>query len=310
MNGASGDTAFVFPFWQRAIFDFFRLVLAVLLFLLGGLQNILLPVVDRIRPFRRIEVSSRRAARRALINTDAGWRILKEVQRIADLSGVEMFAISGTLLGIHRNGGLLAHDVDIDVGVHVSDPRLDEFLVAMRRSPMTRRIKSVRLGAMTRYLNAHIPPLPRNVIYHTFYMEDPAAPGEEVSVDVFLHFRALGFDVHGIDIRLWLNRPIQTERVQVKDASLLLPRDRHEYLVENYGDYMIEKKIFENAVDCPNAVNLYSPAAAVWMISKLNLYYRAGWFDRYAKLRRRYRDMVWGLLRGARAVPDWRIGDG
>jgi hypothetical protein len=284
--------------------------LALLLLVLGDLQHLLLPVIDRILPFRRSEISGRRAARRNRINTDAGWNILKEVQRIADVTGAEVFAISGTLLGIHRNGGLLAHDVDIDVGIHLDDPRLDDFLRAMVCSPLTRRAKSARLGAITRYLNPHLPLMPDHVIYHTFYMEDPSALGETVSVDVFLHFRALGFDVHGIGTRLWINSPIVTERVQVKDAELLLPRDRHTYLLENYGDYRVERKVFENAVDCPNAVNLYAPGAAVWMISKLNLYYRAGWFDRYTRLRLRHRDMVRGLLRGRRVTPQWRIEDG
>ena len=113
-----------FSWWQRAAFSLLRLPLALLLLVLGDLQHLLLPVIDRILPFRRSEISGRRAARRNRINTDAGWNILKEVQRIADVTGAEVFAISGTLLGIHRNGGLLAHDVDIDVGIHLDDPRL------------------------------------------------------------------------------------------------------------------------------------------------------------------------------------------
>jgi len=298
-----------FSLIHRFAFDLVRVTLAALLWLVSGLQHRILPLIHAVRPFRQAEIASRRAARRAVMDADAGWTILQEVQRLADTAEAEVFAISGTLLGIHRHGRLLAHDVDIDVGIHAADPRLEDFLAAMRMSPWTRRMKTVRLGRVTRYLNPHIPPLPGNAIYHTFYMADPAGADQEVSVDVFVHFRALGFDVHGIDIRLWLNRPITCERVLVGDVNLCLPDDRVSYLRENYGDFTVERQVFENAVDCPNAVNLYSPAAAVWMVSKLNLYYRAAWHDRYDRLRVRCKDMIRGLLNARRQPPIWRIGE-
>lgn len=50
-----------------------------------------------------------------------GYQLIAAVQQLLDREGIEVFADFGTLLGIVREGGLLAHDLDIDLGVIVKD---------------------------------------------------------------------------------------------------------------------------------------------------------------------------------------------
>jgi len=50
-----------------------------------------------------------------------GYQLIAAVQHLLDREGIEVFADFGTLLGIVREGRLLAHDLDIDMGVVVKD---------------------------------------------------------------------------------------------------------------------------------------------------------------------------------------------
>lgn len=294
----------------RAGLLLFRYALAALLAVAATAQKLALPLIGRFFPFDTARVAARRAARRDTLDVPAGWRILLEVQRLADRLGAEVFAISGTLLGIERHGRLLAHDVDIDVGIKLADPAFSRFIAALTTHPLTEKVVKTRIDAIAVALNPWLPQLPDNVLVYSFHLRDPEGQAPRaVTVDVFVHFPALGFDVHGIDLRLWINTPIALARAEVNGAWLLLPADRHRYLTENYGDYREEKVVFENAVDCPNAVNLYGPRCVIWMIAKLNLYYRAGWMERLAILEERKRDMLRQLLAGPARPPVWRIGD-
>lgn len=286
-----------------------RMGLIVMLFCAATAQAIALPVIGWLFPFDTARVSTRRAARRETLDVSAGWRILVEVQKVADSVGAQVFAISGTLLGIERHGKLLAHDVDIDVGVNLDDPAMMRFLEALNQHPHLVKVTKTRIGKIEKWLNPWVPPLPDDVLVYAYSFNDPEGLSHQpITVDVFVHFPALGYDVHGIDLRLWINTPIALSRQQVNGASLLLPANRQVYLTENYGDYRQEKVVFENAVDCPNAVNLYGPRCVIWMIAKLNLYFRAGWKDRLAILNARKRDMLRQLWKGPTTPPRWTIG--
>jgi hypothetical protein len=74
-----------------------------------------------VTPFNRQKYIDRRQRRRDRIETGHALAVLHELQRIAAKTGAAMFPVSGTLLGLHRNGGILAHDVDIDVGLFAGD---------------------------------------------------------------------------------------------------------------------------------------------------------------------------------------------
>jgi hypothetical protein len=53
------------------------------------------------------------------MNTDQAERVLLDVGQVLDACGVPFFLILGTCLGVVREGRILAHDNDIDLGVLV-----------------------------------------------------------------------------------------------------------------------------------------------------------------------------------------------
>lgn len=63
-----------------------------------------------------------------------GYQLIAAVQEILGRAGIEVFADFGTMLGLVREGRLLAHDLDIDLGIVVTDPiDLDRVRIAMER---------------------------------------------------------------------------------------------------------------------------------------------------------------------------------
>jgi glycosyltransferase involved in cell wall biosynthesis len=54
---------------------------------------------------------------------EVGCRLIVGVQEVLRREGIAAFADFGTLLGLVREGALLAHDLDIDLGVVIRDPR-------------------------------------------------------------------------------------------------------------------------------------------------------------------------------------------
>lgn len=87
-----------------------------------ALERVTAPAIPSLRPrFNKQPAplaGQRRQSQRIQAN---GFQLIVAVQHILDREGIEVFADFGTLLGIVREGKLLDHDLDIDLGVVVVD---------------------------------------------------------------------------------------------------------------------------------------------------------------------------------------------
>ena len=59
---------------------------------------------------------------------EAALRTLREIGAVLDAHGVAFFLAAGTLLGFVRNGGPLAHDRDVDIGIFEKQPGVPDDL--------------------------------------------------------------------------------------------------------------------------------------------------------------------------------------
>lgn len=148
-----------------------------------------------------------------------------------DLSSakIEFFLISGTLLGCVREGGILGHDKDIDVGVlEGRDPvairaallRTGRFMVLPIISPRLLRVKHIN-GVM---------------------------------IDIFIHWEEDGRLWHEGQKTRWWNTPFNPIEVDFLGERFLVPDDADLYLTENYGDWRVPVHDFETFCDTPNMV--------------------------------------------------------
>ena len=153
---------------------------------------------------------------------------LIDLKRTLQTTDVPMFLVSGTLLGCVREGQLLGHDHDVDVGIWDNVDR-EHLLDTVRTSGLfydkaSRAPEIVRL----KHVNGII-------------------------IDVFYHFRSPGDYWHrGVKI-IWHNSPFGLATREFLGEEFLIPDDYDTYLTENYGDWRTPKINFDCAFDTPNA---------------------------------------------------------
>jgi hypothetical protein len=186
---------------------------------------------------------------------------------LANEAGAKVFLISGTLLGFYRNGGLLKHDQDIDLGVMWNDPRLPNLLSVLNSAERLRLHKLIRLGPITAMMNPAIPALYERTltVKYEYDAEGGSAP---VRIDLFIHFPSNGEIVHGSRRTLWGNTPFSLGTLRSGEVEPSTPANCAAYLAENYGDFLTEQPIFESSVDCPNSRNCLSLTAVPFLLRK------------------------------------------
>lgn len=173
--------------------------------------------------------------------------------------GIEFFLISGTLLGCVREGTVLGHDKDIDVGV---DERysIDEIRHALSASKrfQDKGVASEN-GVYVRHLNG-------------------------VDIDVFRHFMSDGKYVHqGVKVSWW-NSPITLKEAEFLGGTYLIPVDHDTYLRENYGEWKTPVKEFETMVDTPNMVVNEQDHLIWYFITRLADYYSLGKLPQFKRV--------------------------
>ena len=153
---------------------------------------------------------------------------LRDLKKVLNAAQIEFFLISGTLLGCIREGKILGHDKDIDVGVwsEVGFERVKECLAKSGFFYIVQTRQPYRL-LMIKHVN-------------------------DIAIDVFFHFKEADNYWHGGVKTTWSNKPFTLIEHQFLGNSFMIPKDAEQYLTENYGDWRTPKKVFESCVDAPN----------------------------------------------------------
>jgi hypothetical protein len=163
---------------------------------------------------------------------------LADLKRDLDRFGVEFFLISGTLLGCHREGTLLGHDKDIDVGIMQGpDPAaLKRHLTSTGRfRPMPSKEPAL---IKLRHIN-------------------------DTNIDVFVHWSENDRLIHRGNLVSWWNTPFKLQPVEFLGAPYLVPQEADRYLTENYGNWQVPEPNFDTFIDTPNMI-VNEPVALAW----------------------------------------------
>lgn len=155
-------------------------------------------------------------------------KALIDLKKVFKNARIEFFLVSGTLLGCIREGKLLGHDKDIDVGVW-SDVRIEIIINQIKKSGLF-YIQATRssLALRIKHVNG-------------------------TAIDIFLHFREEDNYWHGGSKLKWNNTPFSLITCKFLNDEYLIPANYDLYLSENYGDWRTEKSNFDSAFDTPNA---------------------------------------------------------
>jgi tetratricopeptide (TPR) repeat protein len=189
------------------------------------------------------------------ITVKSASRALSDLKQVFQEKNIEMFLVSGTLLGCIREGKLLKYDKDVDVGIWEETPR-EHLMDALQKSGL-------------------------------FYIQASRAPEvvrvrhvNGVAIDVFYHYRESETYWHGGVKIKWHNKPFSLVRRHFIGQEYLIPEDYSAYLVENYGDWRTPRKDFDSAYDTSNAEVINQDEMAIHAFKGLlrNLNSKRMWF--------------------------------
>lgn len=209
----------------------------------------------------RDEKSTRGA--RANFSSDGGLVALRDVLDLLQTAGFPPFILSGTLLGAVREGKLLDHDYDIDLGLFAADtdiPRLEALLADCQ--PF--------ICISTEYQTLIGPerdcPVRRDVpVLYKLRHESG------ILIDLFLHYREGGKSWHGTALYRWESTCFDLSHRHLADVQVLAPTDAALNLSENYGNWHDPQHSFHCALDTPNLALHASPLSLAVAVRRLGL---------------------------------------
>lgn len=181
----------------------------------------------------------------------------KAAQALGDLkhcfhqNRIEFFLISGTLLGCIREGKLLGHDKDIDVGVWETHSVQD-------------LAEAVYGSGCFEVLPVYSPDI--LVIRHV----------NGVTIDVFIHHRESDDYWHAGGKSKWHNSPFKLTHRPFLKGEYLIPEDYDRYLTENYGDWRTPKISFDSALDTPNMSIISQDEFLIYLYKKITFALHSG----------------------------------
>jgi len=183
---------------------------------------------------------------RSVFEPGSAMEVLLTLWTLLEAEGFRPFLIAGTLLGLFRSGGLLAHDRDIDIGLLRGD--------AADRDPID-------------FIRTH----PQLLLPHT------ARPGDRyvgltvdgIAADIFVFDRTpagmvCGFSPLPGDIQ-WRHTPFRLRNMRLGGYNFRIPDPAETYLTECYGpNWRVPDPGFASALSSP-ALAGTSPNAIAYL---------------------------------------------
>lgn len=171
-------------------------------------------------------------------------KALLDIKSVLDKKNIEFFLVSGTLLGCIREGRLLAHDKDADIGVW-SNYTPEDILIQLRTSGLF-YIQASRSSHVIRAKHVN-----------------------GTAIDIFFHYREEHNYWHGGVKLKWSNTPFNLISHPFLGESFNIPENYDLYLTENYGNWREPQKNFDSTTDTTNATTINNAEMIVSIYRKL-----------------------------------------
>ncbi|WP_430463290.1 hypothetical protein [Tabrizicola sp.] len=180
------------------------------------------------------------------------------------------FVLSGTLLGIVREGGFLKHDYDIDAGIMAKDANPQALRDGLNASGI------FRCGDLEMQTTFE----PKGTILRRpVFMKVSHRNG--IYIDIFIHYHEMTPDGraviwHASSLFRWDNSDFDLAQYRLADTPVLGPSDSDRYLTENYGNWRIPVTEFNSALDTTNQSVVRNPLSVaiflrrIWMARRTN----------------------------------------
>lgn len=168
-------------------------------------------------------------------------RALVALQNALEPVGKKAFLVSGTLLGFHREGGLLAHDKDIDVGIIGWEDQYEVVNALLQSGQFGMDLR--RLHGRKTY---HIP------VRHI---------GTGVCIDIFVYHEEGGKLVTGVQsdfgyLQKFAFTPFGLHKTGFLGIEFYVPDDIERNLAENFGNWRQSDPDYISHLQSPSTVDV------------------------------------------------------
>ncbi|MFM6939518.1 MAG: hypothetical protein ACKOUD_02725, partial [Rhodoluna sp.] len=206
-------------------------------------KALLAAIVDKaLQPVPTPELSQAQApaAKKHVFDVDAASESLKTVNRILRERGLQPFMMSGVLLGYVREGQLLPHDKDLDLGLIGWE---QQFEVAQAL------LAAGHYHVSWRYLRGA----------QTFLL-DAVDLKYGVAIDFFFFHPKADHLLHGIDYKYGFTQNLRFSPFGLTEVDFLgerfwIPDNAEQNLAENYGDWRTPQSSYVVTVESPALVD-------------------------------------------------------
>jgi len=192
---------------------------------------------------------------------DAAEQALRDVARWLPLSSWGWCVLTGTFLGLHREGDFLAHDLDIDLGLPAEETDFHSLEKALRDAPFFCRVEpeyQLKFKRESGEIRTDFCPVLVKAV-HT----------NGVAVDFSLLYSENGVYWHGAPFHRWEHQRFDLEERVLRGVTVLAPRQADRYLTEAYGDWRTPVKSFSCSTGSPNLALVRNPLGIALFLKRL-----------------------------------------
>ena len=179
------------------------------------------------------------------------------INKVNEKYNLEIFLVDGGLLGLVREGTLLAHDYDLDMGFVLS------------KYPVLKLKEIFELEEDFSYISSS-----DDTVFISY---------KDIQIDLF-GFKDIEYDKMCIstDIHTWVHDKFSLKKVDFLNTKVLIPDPPENYLINNYGDWQQKKIAYDFSYDTPNRV-YNGLTGLIYLVCRLENAIKNGW-DSYASM--------------------------
>jgi hypothetical protein len=168
-------------------------------------------------------------------------RALYDLQHTLSASGQKAFLVSGTLLGFAREGKILDHDKDLDVGIIGWEQQFDVSLVLLQSRRFRVNLRHLRADQTYQIPLQHL--------------------DTGVLIDIFVYHREGGKMVTGVEsnfgyLQKFAFTPFELKLVSFLGIDFFVPADVELNLAENFGDWRQSDPDYISHLQSPSTVDV------------------------------------------------------
>ncbi len=167
-------------------------------------------------------------------------KALSDLSEMANAKGTPVFLVSGTLLGCVREGQLLSHDKDIDVGIVGWENQYALCMALQESGRFTVSAQHLK-GQDTFYI-----PICHNAtgMWIDIFVYHPQGEHLVTGVDFFFGYR-----------QSFAFTPFELKDVEFLGVSMKIPVDAELNLTENYGQWRLPDPYYLSHLESPSTMN-------------------------------------------------------